>query len=94
VNNGIIKGECPRYTFAEDWDYIVPCVEMNIEKRQFIIDLYNDLQKDPSSINKSMEVLAIIFHILQYLKNKDGIAKMMQSQIGVNMLFRGYIIRD
>ena len=70
------------------------CIRIKTEKRQFIINLYNDLQKDPSSINKSMEVLAMLFDISQYLKNKDGKVKTMQSQIGVNILFQGYIVRD
>ena len=62
-------------------------------RRDFIIRLHNKLIKNATNKEQENDILAMITSIIQVLKNRSQF-RTMQQELGVEMIFRGYIVEN
>jgi len=77
------------------WDHIIKCEKTKDIRRKYIIDLATVLLKDKEDYVSSNEIFDMLEDIMVYLENGDSEEyKTTQHFIGMNAIFRGFIIKD
>ena len=68
INKGLVKTECSRCAEYEDWHYIIRCKVILEERKQFVKELYDKLQKVNIEGTFKNEILRMLNDIVQYFK--------------------------
>ena len=93
ISNNMIETYCPRYQMVETWD-IVKCDETMQLRKEFIEKLLLQLLKNKGDIDVN-EIILVCEDMLTCLENGDEDEyKMNQQFVGMQELFRGYVMSD
>ena len=71
INNGNKSLECPRYSQTEDWRYLVQYNKTEEFKKDFIIDMYQELKQHQHKEITNQELRIIINNIRRYINKED-----------------------
>ena len=68
TNKGLVKTECPKYIEYKDQHHIMRCKLILEERKNFVKELYNKLQKANTEGIFKNEILCILNNIVQYFR--------------------------
>ena len=90
----MVSSECPRCSEPETQDHVILCPSTKALRKEFIVDLLQELFKNRESTVTHEEIFDIIEDILVYLDKEDEENYTTnQHMIGMHQLFRGYMVK-
>jgi len=95
INNDMVEATCPRCEKVETWDHVIKCEKTIALRKQFIKELVIELARNKPKEVHIEEIMSFVEDILRYLENEEEEEYEMNQQcVGMQELFRGYVVRD
>ena len=95
LNNNMKGNKCPWCSEIETWNRVIKYKKTKDIRRKYIVDLATVLLKDKEDYVRSNEIFNMLEDIIVYLENGDPEEyETRQYFVGMNMIFRGFIVKD
>ena len=94
INKDLIEEACSRCNEIETWEHVIKCDQTKPMRKEFITNLLKDLFDNKEDAVHFEEIFKMIEDVLRYLENEEEEEfKTNQRLVGIQQLFRGYIIK-
>ena len=95
INNNLVEAHCLRCNQIETWDHAVKCHHTLELRKKFMKEMLIELIEVKKEDVDANDVMALGEDILRYLEQDDEEEyETSQGIIGINELFRGYVVKD
>ena len=94
INDDMIEENCLRCNEIEMWKYVIKCTDTKKMRKEFVTELLKEIIENKDREVEIEEIFEMIKDILRYLDDKEEEEyKTNQVIIGMQQLFRGYVIK-
>jgi len=100
VRDALINGkttgiDCPRCNHDETWEHVIKCKSVRHMQRQFLKELYQELTIVSDGKVNNETIMKMMKDIAVYLNGgEEEEYTTSQQYIGIQELFRGYVVKD
>ena len=94
INNRLLSMKYLRCREEEDWQYVILCQGINEMKEQYLKDVRTNLKKITTTESENETVELIVGDLETYLKEEDKDFVTMQHIIGMELVFKGWIVKN
>ena len=94
VNNGLADDKCPRCGRVEDWKHVILCESIDDMKSKYVKELKSKMMKLAKHEQDKVVIDLIITDIEVYVKGENDELETTQQLIGMDMLFRGWVVKN